>query len=308
MEEGLPTTPPAPTTPVVPVASQSGTSTRQTSPTTPPIGSVVPATEQPNFQSTPSSPVHPPQTSPAVVSSQTKSDWRLYGMIGFFAFVVFLLGGYILYNEFLLSRQPIAPDGTAQAENPVEVSPAPQLHYDTPGNFQPPEGEPVLPPPPSPKPALRETYNNYQYTFSFSYQLDDAYQKIMCPSPNQQYPNSEKKQVFYDSSQITSNDDLVALCEKNHTTYKAKIMVSETPLDCLGEAIVRSVGGVVSATQCTGKTTSVSSLDASTSLLIPQDGTTILIEVNAPEYLNLIRDVVDTFAFEVSQPPNLETF
>jgi len=274
-------------------------STGQTSNT--PAQPVVPLTAQPSFQQAESS-----QSSlqPEIIdSADSKSNWKVYGVIGVMVLVLLALGGYILYNQFLLAQQPIALDGISEAQNPVVGSPAPQLNYNTPENIIPPEGPAVLPPDPSPPPVPKISYTNYQYSFGFAYVENTSYQDVSCTAPTEKRPNSENKFIFIDTSNVNSNEDLQAFCEYTNTEHKAKIQVSETPIECLGDAVERSVGGVVTGTQCAGKTTSSSSLESSTSLLIPKEGNTIVIEINSPEYMNLLNDVVETFTFEVGEQP-----
>lgn len=275
---------------------------------------VVPPTEQPTFQEAQGSNQYPSgsstqQTTQEMPQKETSttflsSDTVFNTVVALIALVVIGVGGYFIYYNY------IGPSTTSLTVAPADVPEAP---LDTENNLPaekkdlsefnqvtPPEGEPVIntstPIQETPPPTKR--YDNYQYSFSFEYEDKPLYQTLSCSPIGTQ----ENKLVFYDSTNITDNNALYALCEPEATTHFAKVVYTPTATSCLGTSESRSVSGGITATQCSGQTSLASSTDTTISLLIPKDGGTVVIEIKNPKYVDLIQDASDSFSLETQEP------
>lgn len=251
-------------------------------------------------------PAAQPTLSPDTGEAPPQSDWKFYSIISIIAVLVIAVGGYFMYQKYLISLAPTPTGDLEQPENPViseesinEVHPT--LDYKTDGNIIPPEGEQPILTAPTTLAVETDKYNNQRYQFSFTYEQNPLYQIINCTPPTASNPNTEEKDVFFDPSEVSNNEEFFAICSPEYTQHEVKIAVSQNSIECLGSQSLRTVAGV-EAFQCEGKTSSLSSLDSSTSLLIPKEGGTILIEVNSPEYLPLLNEVTKTFSFSADEP------
>lgn len=264
---------------------------------------------------TQSSPVTPAITSPASdtgsfiqdTTQRPLSDKKFYAVVFFIALVVVGVGSFLIYRSYLdrasIPLSEITTDTTSISDfaeqPPPEKKDLSEFNYITP-----PEGDDVLLPQgntTTPQKSMRR-YDNYQYSFSFEYENKPHYQTLQCyTSGSKQTEATENKLVFYDSTNVTSNELLYAHCNSSNTTHLAKVIYSQASVACLGASETRTIP-TGTAVQCSGKTSSTSSTDNSLSLLISKGSGTILIEVNSPDHTELIQDAAASFSFETKQP------
>lgn len=242
----------------------------------------------------------------------TTSDKRFYLVVAFIAILVVSIGGYFMYQSYLRSAST-SITGTAtetEAISDFTEKAAPQKKDLAEYNYvTPPEGDDILLHETNetviPKPM--QEYINYQFSFAFEYEDKPVYQTLQCyASGVNETTDTENKFVFYDSSNISSNEALYAQCSPSTNNHLAKVMFTEVATECLGTSETRTVS-TGTAVQCSGKTSSASSNDSSLSLIIPKDSGSVLVEVNDPRLVELLQDVAASISFETpDEPPVVE--
>ena len=232
---------------------------------------------------------------------ETGSDWKFYLIVALCALAALVIGGSFLLRgsgfqtptALFFSQQET--DGALTTLTPQELSEA--TGTGAPAVIS-PEGDPqlaiaTLQEPPK----IVAEHSSFTKSFSLTYTKKIQYYSLNCsPATPGREQETEEKRVFYDPRIVTDNESLYALCRPDTTTLFAKIAYTQNTVECLGLSSQLTVADTA-ATECKGRTTSVSSTDTSRSLMIPFKGKTILVESNDPDYHQLIDDTIESLKF-----------
>lgn len=232
---------------------------------------------------------------------ETGSDWKFYLIIAICALATLGIGGSFLLKGFGFST-PTALFFSQKETDGAVTTLTPQELSETTGTGAPavisPEGDPqltVILPQEAPK-TIAE-HSSFTKLFSLTYTKKIQYYSLNCsPATPGREQETEEKRVFYDPRIVTDNESLYALCRPQTTTLFAKIAYTQDTVECLGLSSQLTVADTA-ATECQGRTTSISSTDISRSLMIPFEGKTILVESNDPDYHQLIDDTIESLKF-----------
>ncbi len=229
-------------------------------------------------------------TTPVVTPTPQKTNSFILLIIGILLLLFLGVGGFLFYKNLTTPESipltGIATDYGFTLEIPETTEASPSTVVDEARGWK--------------------EYNNYELEYSFKHPQQEVNLTTSCtPYFENGIQKGEFKYIFYDSSAITNNQELMAVCEPEYENKYLKLTHSSSQQTCAGSTQKITVAGVT-ATQCSGKTDSNTSTETSVSLFIPIQNRFVIIEVNSKEYLPVLQNSIDTFAFETREPISIE--